>query len=532
VSDNVSKWQIGWYSALKHIRTTDITFGDGTTQSTANGVTAPVSQLYVAGTTDTIGQFAIGDTSLRTGGFNAPLIEVKRGGLWLTRGRHYTLNADNVHLNGFDPFSADDTDVEVLTKVIHSPSTAYSPALVPLTPAVGATFIAYAHVIGFAPLMNGGSWLSLASYTEDATGYTLTGWAVGANDDFGAWNLTPITLANMLSRNSPVIGSGGLTFADGSVQNTAPLSNRNYIVDGNFDSWVNAGGVTGSATAITSAATMFQFLTGVGGTATVTGYAQVGADQLTATSPVAMVAAHNQTVASTGTVAAGTAPGIFQNIEDVRILNARSATFSCWLWTTSGSITIPSIFVRQNFGTGGTPAAEVVSDKAVNWVVTTTPQRFSVRLDFPTMNGKTLGTNNNHYIRVGIWLPPGVTFTVGTNQWQLEQSSLSAPAAGSPTPFEYRGQQAELARVQRYYSTVQIWMQAYAEQANYARWASFTFPAMRASPAISMAITGSTNAQTMSVVGVTSNSGVFNANSINAGTVTVNSVVITLDARL
>jgi hypothetical protein len=77
-----------------------------------------------------------------------------------------------------------------------------------------------------------------------------------------------------------------------------------------------------------------------------------------------------------------------------------------------------------------------------------------VRIDVPSIVNTTLGTNGNDFLQVAVNMPLAGTYAIYTTQWQLEQSSPTAPAAGSPTPFEYRGQQAELARVQRYYETV------------------------------------------------------------------------------
>jgi hypothetical protein len=463
-SDGVSKWSVGWYSNKENpsfdgvvsSTTGGFKFPDGTTQNTANGVTAPLSQLYAVGTTDTLGQFAIGDTSLRTGGFNSPLVEVKRGGLWLTRGKHYTMNVDNIHLNGFDPFTADDTDVEVLTKVIHSPSTAYSPQFVPLTVAGGLSFIPFAHVQGFAPLMNGGQWLTPGTdYTEDATGYYLQGFTTAVNDSWAAWNLTPITLANMLSKVNPTIGSGPLTFADGSQQSAAALSNRNYLVDGNFDYWTAASGT--SVGGAFSPAVMWRDGPGANGAATITRYSfAVGGEPIGFTMPYQFCYIHQQTTASTGSVATSDAPSINQRIESVGTLQNRSSTFSVWLWVNAGTQTITNVLARQLFGTGGSPSNPVFIDTAVNWALTTTPQRFSVRVDWPSTIGKTLGTNGDDCLQIGVWFSPTALISYGVAQVQLEQSSPTAPAAGSPTPYENRGRQAEIARVQRYFAIVNL----------------------------------------------------------------------------
>jgi hypothetical protein len=94
----------------------------------------------------------------------------------------------------------------------------------------------------------------------------------------------------------------------------------------------------------------------------------------------------------------------------------------------------------------------VQTNVTVNWTVTATPQRFSVLINVPSISGKTIGTGgySTSYIEPIVYLPFGTTFSILSNQWQLEQCSPNAPATGYPTAFEYRGQQAEAARVLRY----------------------------------------------------------------------------------
>lgn len=257
-----------------------------------------------------------------------------------------------------------------------------------------------------------------------------------------------ISLAQKLARLADLFGGN---------QNGpgVPLSNRNYLVDGNFDQWTNGAGTLPTGLAyVAGAPTMYQVAAGTGGSGTIVPIGITGAFTPGLTTPIYNQISFTQSVASTGTVAAGTAPCIIQHVESVRTLSARSATYSVWLWCAAGTVTIPSLVIRQNFGTGGSPSAAVVLDQAVNWVVTTTPQRFSVLLNFPSIAGATFGTNGNDLITVGLWFPPGVTFQIYSAQWQLEQSSPNAPATGLPTAFEYRGYQAESARVARYYEYI------------------------------------------------------------------------------
>lgn len=314
---------------------------------------------------------------------------------------------------------------------------------------------------GMVDVFVGGAALSFGDY-NDSDGMTIQlAQAMAAGTQYRVVAYSPNqtafpSAANYVQKNNPVLG-GPLTFADGSVQGTAALSNRNYIVDGNFENWINTTWSPGVSGYGNSAAIMYYVFAGTSGTATWTqnGF-NVGQEPVGMTSPTITYLKHNQTVA---TPTGNSAGYIVQRIEGVRTLANHSATFSCWLWTDSGSITISTIVVGQIFGTGGTPSPSVYTTKTVNWVITTTPTRFSVRMDIPNIAGMTIGSNGNAYIQVGFYLPINSIYAVNTTQWQLEQSSPTSSLdingnGGSPTPFEYRGQQAELARVQRFYEVL------------------------------------------------------------------------------
>jgi len=238
-----------------------------------------------------------------------------------------------------------------------------------------------------------------------------------------------------------------------------PLANRNWFVDGAFDFW------TASSSALPSsgsygAATMWQCWPGTGGAGSII-RANAQSNNILGESNMLNYAVFAQTTASTGTVAAGTVPYFLQRVEGVNRFAGKSVTLSFKIWINSGSITIPQVISRQFFGTGGSPSAQNNADKAVNWVITTTPKRFSVRLDVPSISGKTLGTNGDDNVFFGFYLPPGVTFQIGIAEAQVEQCSPNSSGdingnGGAPTVFEYRGMAAELDRMLRYYENAYI----------------------------------------------------------------------------
>jgi hypothetical protein len=94
---------------------------------------------------------------------------------------------------------------------------------------------------------------------------------------------------------------------------------------------------------------------------------------------------------------AGSAPSTLeQRIESVRTLAGREITFVFWA-KASAATTLVSKFT-QNFGTGGSPSSAVDSATQNN-ALTTSWQKFSHRVTLASIAGKTLGSNDNDYLK-------------------------------------------------------------------------------------------------------------------------------------
>jgi hypothetical protein len=269
-----------------------------------------------------------------------------------------------------------------------------------------------------------------------------------------------------------------------------PYANRNAFVDGRFDVWQAASG----AMPVGGYGVAPLWLVGCGqGGAGIFGQADARtvSPSFNFDSSPRWAFQFNMTTASTGTLAARTIPFIQQRVESVFKFAGRSATFSIKLWTNvaGATINVPAVLIAQSFGSGGSPSPSVILDKAVNWVITTKPTRFSVRIDFPSISGKTIGTNNNDAINVGVFFPGGSTYTVVGCEAQLELCDPNASNdlngnGGDPTTFEWRGDEVELAMTQRY------WTQFQAIAFNLAGATySQNFPQhMRATPTLSLSL--------------------------------------------
>lgn len=135
---------------------------------------------------------------------------------------------------------------------------------------------------------------------------------------------------------------------------------------------------------------------------------------------------------------------IRQRIEKVSTLQGQTATASFWLRTTSGTAACSAQF-QQEFGSGGSPSSGVYAIGNTSFTITTTWTKYTITAAIPSIAGKTLGTDNNDALNIGIYFPVGgVSGTYQVAQCQVE---LGAQA----TSFDLRPLPTELAMCQRYY---------------------------------------------------------------------------------
>ena len=138
-----------------------------------------------------------------------------------------------------------------------------------------------------------------------------------------------------------------------------------------------------------------------------------------------------------------------QNIEDVRSLAGLVVTLSFWARSTTGA-QAQNAAVYQYFGTGGSPSS-LVNAGITSYTPTSTWQRFSFTYTMPSIEGKTLGTNNDHYV----WVRIAQMTTTATNT-SLDIWGVQLEVGNQATPFHNAtpNKQTELAACQRYYYNV------------------------------------------------------------------------------
>jgi hypothetical protein len=198
-----------------------------------------------------------------------------------------------------------------------------------------------------------------------------------------------------------------------------------------FDRWANnsSGGTTASAQTFTP------------GTAPVAGYEGTNFFRQVITGQVD---------------ASGDYTQFIQPVEDVRTFAGQQVTVSFWAKAASGTPKI-ALELQQNFGTGGSPSATVLT-YAGQYNLTTSWTRHSLTFTVPSISGKTLGTNANSQSRFTFWTSAATAFNARTGSLGIQSNTfdiwgVQVEAGSVATAFQTATGtiQGELAACQRYY---------------------------------------------------------------------------------
>jgi hypothetical protein len=148
---------------------------------------------------------------------------------------------------------------------------------------------------------------------------------------------------------------------------------------------------------------------------------------------------------------------IRQRIESVRSFANQTVTVSFWAKAGTGTPKIATE-ISQNFGSGGSPSAAVNTTGAAV-TLSTSWARYSTTIIIPSISGKTLGTTNDGYLELNLWLNAGSTFntrasSIGNQNATFQIWGVQLEVGSTATPFQTASggsRQAELAMCQRYY---------------------------------------------------------------------------------
>jgi hypothetical protein len=313
------------------------------------------------------------------------------------------------------------------------------------------------------------------------------------------WLGTPNTLGPVIVAASPPTFVSGQLWWDSTGGNL-------YLAydDGNTQQWVPASNITGLANAATTMDvdkalndvgrnlihnalfTVAQrgngpFTNGItadrwaiaasAGTLSFTVTALPDADRTAIGDEAALLALQN---VFTGTGGTGDYIFLYQRIENVRRLSAKTILVSFWAKAASGTPKL-GLNIAQNFGTGGSPSAQVVVLPTGNtFTLSTTWTRYTTTIALPSAAGKTFGTNPDDNTQLEFWYSAGATMLArsgnigvqsGTiNLWGV-QLEIVQPGQTVPTKLEKRDPVLELQQCQRFYQVGALQLTTYVAAA-------------------------------------------------------------------
>lgn len=163
----------------------------------------------------------------------------------------------------------------------------------------------------------------------------------------------------------------------------------------------------------------------------------------------------------TSVVGGGSYVRMSQKIEEVRRMAGKTATISFYAKADVAK-NIAVEFV-QNFGTGGSPSAEVTTQGVTKFALTTSWAKYTASVTLASIAGMTLGTNGDDGLIVNFWLNAGSTYNARTNTIGLlsatvDIAQIQVEEGATATGFEMRHINEQVALCQRYYNTLKAYV--------------------------------------------------------------------------
>jgi hypothetical protein len=192
------------------------------------------------------------------------------------------------------------------------------------------------------------------------------------------------------------------------------------------------------------------------------GTSTLSAESFTAgAAPVAGYEAKNYIrIVTTGQTTTGAFTRYDQRIENVRTFAGQTVTVSFWAQAGTGTPSI-SVELQQNFGSGGSPSSVVngIIASPAKQAISTSWARYSYTISVPSISGKTIGTSENSYLQLGLFVSAGSNFNARTGSLGIQSNTFNiwgvqVEYGSKATPFQLAGggdPQSELAMCQRYY---------------------------------------------------------------------------------
>lgn len=222
------------------------------------------------------------------------------------------------------------------------------------------------------------------------------------------------------------LASLGNAYSDGA------LSNRNRIINGNFDVWQR--GTSGAANYV--ADRWVHYVASASGTVTQSRQGFTSGQTEVPNNPTYFYRIQ-------GSSYTFTAANVSQHIEDVRTFSGQTVTLS--FYAKASAARDIQIRFSQNFGSGGSATVETILG-AVS--LTTSWQKFVVTGNLPSITGKTIGASSTLILSLDI---KQGAFGSNLDNDSIDLSQVQLEAGDTATPFEHRSYGQELALCQRYY---------------------------------------------------------------------------------
>lgn len=212
-----------------------------------------------------------------------------------------------------------------------------------------------------------------------------------------------------------------------------------------------------------------------------------------------------------------------QAIEDVTLLQGQTVTISFTAWTAVAQNI--ALEMTQFFGTGGSPSATVNSIGSQLVALTTTPTRYSVTVNIPSITGKTIGTDaNSSATFLKFWLDAGSNFSsraasLGQQSGTFNFSNIQLEIGDTATTFEKIPQATSLERCQRFFEWAMLRINGYCFTAGQFN-AGYQFNvAKRIAPTVPWDGTGTINTATgdVAINGVTPVGSTVNGTGLTIG---------------
>jgi hypothetical protein len=157
-----------------------------------------------------------------------------------------------------------------------------------------------------------------------------------------------------------------------------------------------------------------------------------------------------------------------QKIEDVRTYAGQTCTLSFYA-SADAAKNIATEFY-QGFGAGGSSEVNGIGSTTHN--LTTTMQRFKTTVSIPSISGKTIGPNNDHFLGLIFWFDAGTDFDSRTNSLGQQSgtfniSNVQLERGPVATDFEERPEAIESLLCYRYYEQGIAYDRHFATAARY-----------------------------------------------------------------